>query len=360
MFIAYSLDRTTRYALPSASEAEQAGAVLVEGDAARALSQSLACADPHCEAGLVYRQGESVRAHWAHAPGTADGCEETRGGKEGEWHRFVCRDLLGAALAHEYVVPGARADLVVPRRNRSKMTAFEVQHSPIGAETVKSRHAAHAAAGLIATVWVLDGAVALPGVDTDAWADPTRNPVVRTRVSWVIDLLALAQATVHHRCPVAVLVDTPAGHVLRLVDRVAVETDADGGRVAVVTGWSQPVPERVLRDWAAGPGYRLLDAETHPEVRVLDAAATRRVKAAEPLLGASAAKVAADRSRVRVMYDKAPKGTKESAVKRGLTWHGDRKAYSDGSVAEAARAVGPWTPQVEDWLASHRVPITFG
>lgn len=359
MFVAYSPDRTTRYALPSATEAERAGAVPVDGDGARALSPSLGCAGPHCEAGLIYRQGESVRAHWAHAPGTADGCEETRG-KEGEWHRFVCRDLLGAALAHEYVVPGARADLVVPRRDTSKMTAFEVQHSPIKPETVEQRHAAHAAAGLIATVWVLDGAVALPGVNTTAWADPGRNPVVRTRVSWAIDLLTLAQANTAHRCPVAVLVDTPAGHGLRFVDRVAVETDADGARVAVVTAWSKPVPERVLRDWAAGPGYRLLDAGTHPEVRVLDAAATRRVKAAEPLFGASAAKVAADRSQVRVMYDRAAAGVDKPAVKRGLEWRSGRKAYSDGSVATAGRAVGPWTPQVEDWLASHRVLVTFG
>lgn len=234
----------------------------------------LRCEDPHCAAKVFYRQGPG-RPHWAHTPGTAVECAATVGGGPGEFHNYLQFDVLGGAFAHEFSVPGARADAIVQRIGSKKNVALEVQHSPIAAETVLARHAAHQAASIMGTVWIINS------------ADVARRPGGIITTSWVVDLIEACQGTPGgYACTVVIYKDRRhlgAGETLRVVDRAEIGHDADGRRIATVEFSEGTISVEALRLFAAGKDRpREIPAELEAGVRALDAAPTRRVKKIVP------------------------------------------------------------------------------
>lgn len=281
MFVARSSETGRLLALPGAPASDQClSDRVVSGDEARSQSASLRCVDVHCDAPLVFRQGPKKTAHWAHLPGEGLDCAERENG-EGEWHRMVTRGLLAGAYGHEYVMDGARADVVVRRTQSLNLTAIEVQHSPIKPETVLARHAAHKEAGMAGTVWIVDGEAV--GVrDGVAW-HTNGDPRLTMRCSWLIDLLAACRDTPRpYGCTVGLLVPraVDGSHGLRLVRQVEFGVDSDGARTAVLRKWTERIGETTLREWGKGPD-RVMDEHNALMERsrlILDSAATMRVK----------------------------------------------------------------------------------
>lgn len=354
MRVAYSADRTARYALAGATPAEQIGAVLLGPDQARAWAREgrLHCADPHCEHPVTYTHATEYAPYWGHRPGTAAGCAVA--GREGAWHRYVTGDLLGAAYAHEYVVPGARADVIVARLNTQRRFALEAQASWIDMDTFRRRVVRHADSGLVATVWALHGLRVARGIDPTTWATGS-GPRLEITTSWAAELLIAAaeySAETGYPVPVGLLVETPTGHVLRIVDRIEVVTTVRGVRTVTVTSWTDAIPEHVLRDWCAGPD-RVLDQATEPLVRTLDMAPERRVKVTpHPYT----AKMSSDRKRVRLMLttyqEPGHRDVIATGKRLGLTWAQGRETYRDGTRAVAGRLYGSRTSEIETWLES--------
>lgn len=357
--IAYDPTRTTRYAVVGSTAPETVGAAFVDGQEAHRLAKAgmLRCADPHCEAALVYRQtADGSRApHWAHPPGSRSECADPAT-PDGRWHQEIQYDLLGRALAHEASVPGARVDAVVRRTGSPKVTGIEVQHSPIRPETVASRHYAHHEAGLTTTLWIINGVRAVPGTPADEWTDPAcEKPASRgveghhgtvIREGWVIDLLRQCAddgRTGPGRCTVGVLVTTAQGHVLRIADTVLFACDpTDGARVAVVTKWTDPVPEHVLREWAAGPD-RMFGQDEEPTMRVLDMAPERVVKTEKRTYAASLNSAG---TRVSILCPGRcfpGQAFFDAAIAAGLTWVSGSFAHRDGTSTTAGRFIGDWT-----------------
>lgn len=274
MFTATTADRSARVALPGASDLQKAGATVIDGTEARGLAAGLRCEEIHCDAPIFYRQPAGRAPHWYHASGTARECA-TMGGPAGEFHRYLQFDVFGPAFAHEFSVPGARADAIVKRIGSRKNVAIEVQHSPIAAETVLRRHAAHQEAGIMGTVWIINS------------ADIAREPGGVIRTSWVIDLLEACQNTPGgYACTVVIYKDRrhmDAGETLRVVDRAEIGHDAEGRRTATVKLSADTIPVEALRLFAAGKDRpREIPAELEAGVRALDAMPTRRVKKIAP------------------------------------------------------------------------------
>ncbi len=277
MFVARSTQTGQLLALPSAPVSDKNLSRVIHGDDARLLSTTLRCADVHCDASLTFRQGEKRTAHWAHKSGEGLDCAEREGG-EGEWHRRVCRDLLAGAAGHEYAVDDARVDVVIRRTQTSRLSGIEVQHSRLDVETVLHRHAAHVAAGLVGTVWLVDG-TATGVLDGPTWRvdDDPRLPL---RHSWLIDLLTACRDTpMPYGCTVGLLVPNAADgrHGVRFIREVEFGHDVDGARTATIRKWSQRVGETTLREWAKGPN-RVLDPRMETSRRILDSTAEMRVK----------------------------------------------------------------------------------
>lgn len=361
MQVTYSLDRTTRYTLPTASDAERAGATVVTTTEAKRLANSheATCADKHCSARVWFVHpsidGQRV-GYWRHESGASETCGEARN-PEGVWHRYVCRDLLGAAMAHEYSVPHARADVVVRRVNNAKICAVEVQHSPIKKETVQKRHQAHRDAGIISTLWVVDARRAANGADFDGWSDDSVASIpVDISKPWVNDLIdACREAPDGYSAVVGFLMSTPRGHVLRFIDTVRAFHDPNGTRVTRVVAWSKPVPEHVLRDWAAGPDRRL-NQEVAPTLKVLDAAATRRVKTSNTG-GLLSAKMNAEGTRIRLALSRHDAMTLRLGEILGLTWFPGHRTFSDGTTAKVGYLAGEPSSGLLGWLAAEGVDV---
>lgn len=243
------------------------------GTEAREMAEQglLRCEDPHCAAKIFYRQGPG-RPHWAHAPGTAVECAATAGRGPGDFHNYLQFDVLGGAFAHEFSVPGARADAIVQRIGSRKHVAIEVQHSPIAASTILARHAAHQAAGIMGTVWIINS------------ADITgRAPGGVVTTAWVVDLIEACRNTPgNYRCTVAIYKDRrhmERGEVLRIIDQADIGHDADGRRTATIKLVPGQLPVEALRLFAAGKDRpREIPVELENAVRALDAMPTRRVK----------------------------------------------------------------------------------
>lgn len=125
-------------------------------DAAKEVIDFLTCMDDQCDAPLqVVRGTPARRGHFRHVSGTGMACRAPESFGEGQWHKEIKLGVLSAAWKYEYSVPGARADVVVKRRSGS-LVALEVQASNIDRETVLKRHAAHRAAGIAGTIWLVD------------------------------------------------------------------------------------------------------------------------------------------------------------------------------------------------------------
>jgi hypothetical protein len=273
MFTATTADRTGRFVLPGASEAPRAGATEIKGTEARAMATAgeLRCEEIHCEAPIFFRQPAGRAPHWCHAPGTAGECA-TMGGPAGEFHRYLQFDVFGPAFAHEFSVPGARADAIVQRIGSKKNVAIEVQHSPIDPEVVIRRHTAHQAAGVVGTVWIINS--------SDIGG---RAPGGVILTSWVVDLLEACQMTPGgYSCTVVIYKDrrqVGAGETLRIVDRAEIGHDQDGRRTATVQLSADTISIEALRLFAAGKDRpREIPTDLEAGVRALDAMPTRRVK----------------------------------------------------------------------------------
>lgn len=227
MFTAITADRTARVALPGATDVQRAAASLVQGNEAHRLATAgeLRCEEVHCDAPIFFRQPAGRAPHWYHAAGTAAECA-TMGGPAGAFHRYLQFDVFGAAFAHEFSVPGARADVIVQRINSKKSVAVEIQHSPIDPAVVLRRHAAHQDSGIMGTVWVVDS------------ADIARASGGVVLTPWVVDLLEACQNTPNgYACTVLVYKDrrhVGAGETLRIVDRAGIGHDTAGRRTATV------------------------------------------------------------------------------------------------------------------------------
>lgn len=272
MLTATTADRTARVALPGATDVQKAGATVIDGTEARHLAAAgaLRCEEIHCDAPIFFRQPADRAPHWYHAGGTARECA-TMSGPAGEFHRYLQFDVFGAAFAHEFSVPGARADAIVQRIGSKKHVAIEVQHSPIEPAVVLRRHAAHQAAGIMGTVWIVNS------------ADVARAPGGVILTSWVVDLIEACQNTPGgYACTVVIYGDrrhVGAGETLRIVDRAEIGHDAEGRRTATVQLSEGTITIEALRLFAAGKDRpREIPAELEAGVRALDAMPTRRVK----------------------------------------------------------------------------------
>lgn len=287
MFTATTADRAARVVLAGASEVQKAGAASIDGTEARSLAAAgnLRCEEIHCDAPIYFRQPAGRAPHWYHAPGTAGECA-TMTGPAGEFHRHLQFDVFGAAFAHEFSVPGARADVIVQRINSRKSVAVEIQHSAIDPAVVLRRHAAHQAAGIMGTVWIIDS------------ADVARAPGGVILTSWVVDLLEACQNTPNgYACSVVIYKDrrhVGAGETLRVVDRAEIGHDAEGRRTATVQLSGETISVEALRLFAAGMDRpREIPAGLEAGVRALDAVPTRRVKKIVPAWQPAARAVAA-------------------------------------------------------------------
>ena len=356
MFTAYSSDRTVRYALPSEPEAGRFGALEVDGTQARELAAALRCEDPHCDVPLVFRQSTdgSRRAHWAHPPHSASDCAAASG-PEGEWHRRVKLGIFAKAHGHERTIAGARVDAVVSRVGSDQLTAIEIQHSPIAPETVEQRHRAHQAAGLNATVWIVD-ATAAGIVNDETWLEDSPYPGNRwhqgahvrvVRTAWIVDLIeACLNAEETYRCTVALLTSPDLfhdAHVLRVVDRATISHEVDGSRIAVIGKMTTPVDESALREWAAGP-QRVASIALRGRFRTLDGFAARRIKDFERFFDVTVLPT----GNVRVRFEHFHHDNRNDGEALGLTW-------SRGSGGAVGCLEGPLTDDVERWLET-----TFG
>lgn len=277
MFTAMTTARTGRVHLPCAPEAQKAGSREIDGTEAQDLSKAgqLSCEEVHCDAPIYFRQPAGRAPHWYHAPGTAADCS-TMGGPAGEFHQYLQFDVLGAAAAHEFSVPGARADVIVQRTTSRKKVAVEVQHSAIDPRVVLRRHAAHRAAGIMGTVWIINSA------DITGRA---RGGVITT--AWVVDLIEACQNTPGgYPCTVVIYKDgrhLGQGETLRIIDEAEIGHDAEGRRTATIKLVEGTVPVEALRLFAAGKDRpREIPAELEDGVRTLDAVPTRRVKKFTP------------------------------------------------------------------------------
>lgn len=253
-------------------EGSQIKGIKVDPAEARKIVEDLTCLDPSCTAPLlVVRGNPNTRAHFRHRSGSGEGCVASS--PEGEWHLAVKLGVLEAAFAHEHSIAGARVDAVVKRRSGT-LVAMEVQHSPIDTETVLRRHAAHRAAGILGTIWLVDA------------KHLSADMVVRTR--WVMDLILACRDTpltpqgeAQYGCTVAFIkidADPEIENVLTFVDRVDTETKHGREMVRLLTTATVAHLDS-LKVWAAGED-RPTEVSPHlaSELRVLDAAPTRRVK----------------------------------------------------------------------------------
>ncbi|KRF05607.1 hypothetical protein ASH00_09065 [Arthrobacter sp. Soil782] len=275
MFTTMTADRSARIALPGATDIQAASVTRVNGTEAHDLAAAgeLRCEEIHCDAPIFFRSPPNCRPHWYHAAGTANDCATT-GGSAGEFHRYLQYDVFGPAFAHEFSVPGARADAIVQRIGSKKNVAIEIQHSPIAKETVLRRHAAHQTAGIMGTVWVINSA--------DIARDGT---IILTQ--WVIDLFEACQNTPdNYPCTVMIYRDRRhlgGGEALRIIDRAEIGHDAEGRRTADIRLTADTIRIEALRIFAAGKDRpREIPAELVADVRALDAAPTRRVKKIVP------------------------------------------------------------------------------
>lgn len=275
MFTATNASRTARFVLPGAMDIPVAGATEINGTEARsrAVAGELRCEEVHCEAPIFYRQPADRAPHWYHAANTAGECAASAGA--GEFHRHLQWDVFGPAFAHEFSVPGARADAIVQRIGSKKHVAIEIQHSAIDPAVVLRRHAAHQAAGIAGTVWIIDS------------ADIARalGGVILTQ--WVTDLLEACQNTPGgYGCTVIIYKDrrhVGGGETLRIVDKAEIGHDAEGRRAATVKLAEGVHAIEALRIFAAGKDRpREIPAELEAGVRALDAAPTRRIKKVVP------------------------------------------------------------------------------
>jgi hypothetical protein len=276
MRTATNATRTGRFCLPGAPDVQKAGATEIDGTEARsrAAAGELRCEEIHCDAPIFFRQPADRAPHWYHAAGTAGECA-TVSGPAGEFHRYLQFDVFGPAFAHEFSVPGARADAIVQRIGSKKHVAIEIQHSPIPSADVIRRNSAHQAAGIMGTIWLISS------------ADVDRAPggVILTR--WVADLLEACQNTPNaYPCTVLIYKDrrhVGAGETLRIVDRAEIGHDADGRRTATIKLTDVIIPIEALRLFAAGKDRpRIIPAGLEAGVRALDAMPTRRVKTISP------------------------------------------------------------------------------
>lgn len=355
-FTALSPDRSTRYVLPGASDVEKSVAGVIELDGTDPRARDVICPDAHCEGvRLVYRQGERMRAHWAHPRGSGDLCAYEGG--MSAWHAWVQLGVLSGAIGHEHTIPGARADVVISTSSkRRSLAAVEVQHSPIPARIVRRRHAAHAEAGLQGTIWIVDGAALglTPAGWTDEdektlghdWRHGLRGTVIRTR--WIVDLIEACMEDspeTGHPSTVGILIETRSGHVMRFVDRARVLADSDGARVAFVTEWSRPYTEAALRTWSHGPRADVPD-EVKRAVLSLRQAHTRRVKFAD-----GAFHIRPRGEKVRIAFERHNTRLRDEGERLGLEWKPGRWTSPDGSVSvEPGRLVGCHTEDVAAWL----------
>lgn len=370
-FTALSPDRSTRFVLPGATRYEQdvPGAVLLTGLDDRVTD--VICPDAHCDgARLFYRQGTDRRPHWAHMPGTGAAC-----GYEGgmsEWHTRVQLRVLMHAAGHEHRIPGARADAVidVPSSDGPQLIAVEVQTSRIDPETVRRRHRAHAAAGLAATVWIVNGEDT--GLDENEDWEDARYDVLGTsfhrnvrgqRITqrWIVDLIRAcmedAEETGH---PSSIGILAPPAHSpytlftgedhLRFIERAAIVADSEGNRVAHVTRWSLPIAEPVMTVWSRGAARwdanSLPGGDYGPPLHALDAALTRTVQRET-----QAFHIAYRGTRVRIAFEVEDDDVRAVGESLGLTWKPGPWRSKDRRInVQAGILIGPVTPLVNDWL----------
>ncbi|RAN79361.1 hypothetical protein B5P43_15755 [Bacillus sp. SRB_336] len=198
-------------------------ATVLDGTEARALAATrvLRCGASGCSAPLFYREGELVLPHFYHRDVTAAGCEGFTG-PAGAWHLKMQYEVFKNAFAHEWQIQSAVADIVIKRKNTQNRFAVEVQHSPISRETVLARHAAHLEAGLMGTVWIVDGTALKKGL--------------RIHKSWIIDLLkACLDTPDKYHCTVLVYKDrrdVGGTETVSIIDSVELGHEADGRRYA--------------------------------------------------------------------------------------------------------------------------------
>ncbi|MCQ9162947.1 hypothetical protein [Arthrobacter sp. STN4] len=210
-------------ALMTAPADVQEYATLLDGTAARALAATrvLRCGSSGCSAPLFYREGEEIAPHFYHLNASAAGCEGFTG-SAGAWHLRMQYEVFKNAFAHEWRMQSAIADVVIRRKNTQNRFAVEVQHSPIDRETILARHAAHRAAGMMGTIWIVDGSALKKGL--------------RVHKSWVIDLLKACMDTpAAYPCTVLVYKDRrDAGgtETVSIIDSVELGHEADGRRYA--------------------------------------------------------------------------------------------------------------------------------
>lgn len=265
-----------RVHLPGALEVQPALSRGIHGTEAQDLSRSgmLRCGEIHCTAPLYFRQPATRAPHWYHAPGTATDCA-AMGGPAGEFHQYLQFDVLAAAAVHEFSVPGARADVIVQRINSAKKVALEVQHSAIDPAIVLRRHAAHQAAGIMGTVWIINS------------SDVARGPGRVIRTSWVVDLIEACQNTPDgYPCTVLIYKDrgVERGESLRIIDTAEIGHDIEGRRTATITLAPGAIPIAALRLFAAGKDRpREIPVELEKAVHALDAVPTRRLKKPTPV-----------------------------------------------------------------------------
>lgn len=178
---------------------------------------------------------------------------------------------MGAAYAHEYGVPGARADAVVKRRS-GRLVPIEVQASSIDRETVLKRHAAHRAAGIAGTIWLVDR----KHLTKDEDAIETRFVIDLALAC--LDTPAAAKGESGYGCSVGFIDTRSSEDQIVFLDRVDLESAGHRDRLRILsrTGF---ISVAALSWWAAGDKRPTeVPEELASDVRFLDALPTRRVK----------------------------------------------------------------------------------